>query len=115
MLKKGETLSLRETTNMRGGDGTVRLAEMLGAPDMANHGRLFARITLNPGCSIGYHVHTGESEVFYVESGKGAFDDNGTVYEIKAGDVTITPDGSGHAVKCVGDEPLQLIALILYA
>ena len=33
---------------------------------------------------------------------------------VEAGDVTFTPAGCGHGIKCVGGEPLELIALILY-
>ena len=47
-------------------------------------------------------------------SGKGEYNDNGTVTTIEAGDVTFCPAGTGHGVLCVGDEPLELIALILY-
>ena len=37
-----------------------------------------------------------------------------TIVPIEAGDVTFCPAGTGHGVMCVGDEPLELIALILY-
>ena len=63
---------------------------------------------------IGFHVHVGDAEIYYVYSGKGEYNDNGTIVPIEAGDVTFCPAGTGHGVLCVGDEPLELIALILY-
>lgn len=44
---------------------------------------------------IGYHVHDGESETYYILSGRGIFNDNGTVVEVGPGDVTFTGDGEG--------------------
>ena len=40
--------------------------------------------------------------------------DNGTITQVEAGDVTFTPSGTGHGITNTGDEPLELIALILY-
>jgi quercetin dioxygenase-like cupin family protein len=101
--------------NMRGGTGSVILKHLLDKEEMNGKGRLFSRIALKKGCSIGYHKHEGESEIFAVVAGKGIFNDNGTEYPVSAGDVLITPSGSGHAIACDGDETLELIALILYA
>lgn len=63
---------------------------------------------------IGYHVHDGESETYYILSGRGIFNDNGTVVEVGPGDVTFTGDGEGHSIEATGDEPIEMIALILY-
>ncbi len=70
---------------------------------------------LLPGSGTDYHVHTGDAELYYILSGKGEYNDNGTIQTIEAGDVTFTPSGTGHGVKCIGNEPLELTALILYA
>jgi mannose-6-phosphate isomerase-like protein (cupin superfamily) len=81
---------------------------------MHHKGRVFAHTTLQPGCSIGYHIHSGESETYYIYSGIGEFNDNGTLKTVYAGDVTMTPAEHGHGIKNIGDEHLELIALILY-
>ena len=47
-------------------------------------------------------------------SGEAEYNDNGTVTTIKAGDVTFTGDGEGHAITNYRDEPARFIALILY-
>ena len=56
----------------------------------------------------------GDSETYYILSGKGLYNDNGTEVEIGAGDVTYCAPGEGHGLKCLGDEPVEMIALILY-
>ena len=100
--------------NMRGGNGKVVLKQLISQPEMYEKGRLFSRILLQPGCSIGFHVHENEMEAYYVVKGKALYDDNGTKVELEAGDGTYTPCGGGHAVENNGSEDLELIALILF-
>ena len=114
MVKKGDTLRVQETEQMRGGDGTIVLHHFLNADEMYGKGRLFSHITVSPGCSIGYHEHHGESEIFAVMSGNGVFNDNGTEVPVSAGDVLVTKSGDGHGIACAGSCPLELIALILF-
>ena len=40
--------------------------------------------------------------------------DNGEDVILHAGDVAYTPDGSYHGIENIGDEPLELIALIVF-
>jgi len=100
---------------MYGGDGNVKVLHMLNGPDeMMGKGRLFAHLVVEPGCSIGYHVHEGEAETFYFLRGLGEVNDNGELKTVRPGDVAHTYAGEGHAVKNIGDEPLEFVALILY-
>ncbi len=99
--------------HMRGGDGQAVIKHILDDDQLNEKCRLFGEITLAPGCSIGYHEHQNESETFYFIAGTGEFDDHKSVKTVKPGDVTITPDGCGHAVKNTGEEDLVFMALIL--
>ena len=97
------------------GEGEITVRSLLESPEeMYDKGRVFAHTTVHPGSAIGYHVHHGESETYYILSGQGRFNDNGTEVMVKAGDVTFTGDGEGHGIAAVGDEPIEMIALILY-
>ena len=60
------------------------------------------------------HVHHGDAETFYILSGEGEFNDNGTVRIIKKGDVTYTPSNVGHSLINKGSANLVLMALIIY-
>jgi len=53
-------------------------------------------------------------ESFFVINGEAEYNDNGETVIIYPGDTTHTPSGEGHSVKSVGNEPLELIALILF-
>lgn len=74
---------------------------------------LYALIRLLPGEEVEYHIHTGETEIYYILSGKALYDDNGEKIELDVGDVTFTPDGSGHGIKNIGQETLKFMALVV--
>lgn len=104
-----------EHKKMFGGAGEAEMHKLLNTPEeMYGKGRVFNHLVLNPGCEIGWHIHHGDGETYYILKGRGLYSDNGTEVEIGPGDVTFVDDGEGHSLKTVGDEPLEAIALILY-
>lgn len=97
------------------GTGEIMVRDLLTGPDeMYQAGRVFAHTTVYPGASIGYHIHENESETYYILSGIAEYNDNGSVRTVQAGDVTFAGTGQGHGIKALGNEPVELIALILY-
>lgn len=114
MIRRNGNYRTDSREKMRGGDGTV-LIEHLWEPGTELKGkvRMLARLTIQPGDSIGFHAHDNEEEIFYVARGEGEFDDHGTVEKLKAGDTILTGGGHGHAVRATGGEPLELVAVIL--
>lgn len=115
MIRKGSEKTVEVRENLFCGEGNVTVQNILNGPDeMYGKGRVFAHTILQPGCSIGFHMHEDESEVYYIYKGTAEFDDNGEITIVNAGDVTYTAAGEGHGIKNIGKEPLELIALILY-
>ena len=114
MIKRKDGYTVQENENMRGGEGVVVIEHLLTPEELYNKGRLYARITLKPGCSIGHHVHEGEMESFYIIKGEAEISDNGEIVILHAGDSILTQSGEGHSVKNVGGETLEMLALILY-
>lgn len=100
--------------NMAGGDGEVTIKRILGEKELNGKCGLYAWVTIQPGSSLGYHEHKNESETYYILSGTAEYNDNGTTRTVKAGDVTYTPDGCGHALKPIGNEPVVFMALIIF-
>ncbi len=111
-----QTVTLSE--HMRAGNGAVRIEHILNAADgeLYEKGRMFSRIVLKPGCSIGRHVHEGEMEAFYILSGNPYYDDNGEMCTLSPGDITLTRSGEGHSISNPADagQDVTLIALVLY-
>ena len=115
MIRRKDSTCVVVNEKMRGGDGRVVIEHLLDKDELHGKGRLYARLTLKQGCSIGYHVHEGEMETFYVIKGTASYNDNGTQVELQCGDVAYTPDGCGHSVSNNHAEDLELIALIVFS
>ena len=116
MIRRKEECRTEYREKMRGGDGTAIVTSLIAGPEELNgKGRLFNRVQLNPGSSIGYHVHEQDAELFYILAGTGVYSDNGTEKAVRAGDVTICETGHGHSIANTGEDPLEIVAVIVYA
>ncbi len=114
MLKKGPDIPVTVVNGLRGGTGDISQTHFLTEQEANGVGRLFARMSLEPGGSIGYHQHTGDAETYYFLSGTGLLNDNGAEVAVEPGDSHTCAEGSSHGIKNTGDGPLEFIALILY-
>ena len=114
MIKKAEEMKLEIREQMRGGNGNVEIMHILNIDEMKGKVRLFAKITLNPGCSIGMHQHEGEEEAYYILSGTAKVNDNGTERIVKPGDAVLTGNGASHSIENAADKPLEFIAVMFY-
>ena len=113
MIKRKAEMNVVFNENMRGGKGVVRKMEIFSPEEIYNTGRLFGKITINPGCSIGAHSHNNEFEAFYILSGKAKIMDNGKEYILEPGDAHICEESHSPGVECHGDDPLEMMALII--
>ncbi len=115
MIRKAEDVTVGQVEKARGGNGVMETYTLLEMDEFCEKGRMFNRAMLSPGSSVGYHIHTGDFETYYILSGEGVYNDNGTEVAVKAGDVLICKEGEGHGLANTGTEDLHFIALILYA
>lgn len=112
MVKKPQDLEVTTNVKMRGGIGSIDIHHLATKEEMIGKNRLFAKVIVKPGDSIGYHVHEDEMEAYCIIAGKGLYNDNGKEVEVQKGDVTITPVGHGHSIVNTGEDVLEIIALI---
>jgi mannose-6-phosphate isomerase-like protein (cupin superfamily) len=105
-------MKTEQKEKMRDGEGVVQIRHLV---DTANekHTRMLGEITLAPGCSIGYHQHDNETEYYFIISGSGAVNDNGTEVQVNAGDSVTTGNGASHSIKNTGNSPLIFHAVII--
>ena len=112
MVIRRSEMIVEERERMRDGEGKAQLRYLLDGSTQKN-ARMFAEITLNPGCSIGYHRHDSETEYYFILSGTGLVNDDGKEIEVKPGASVITGNGAFHSIKCTGSEPLVFHAVIV--
>ena len=98
---------------VQNGKGLIHIKELTVKAGLYDHGRLFAHVTVNPGCSIGYHTHEHETEFYYIIKGEAVFNDDGKEVILHPGDIGATGYGQGHGLENKTDEPVELIALIV--
>jgi len=113
MLKRPSEMTVEIREKMRGGNGNVKFQNIFNPDEIKGKCRLFSQITLEPGCSIGSHVHDQEEEIYYILSGTGTVNDNGVVKNVGPGDAIKTGDGESHSISNNGDVPLVFLAAII--
>ena len=116
MIRKSDEKVVERIEHKFGADGFITVRNLINSDEEMNgKGRCFAHTTVAPHSGIGYHLHNGDTEIYYVVSGKAKYNDNGTWTTIETGDVTFCPSGTGHGIDNDSDEPLEIIALIIYS
>ena len=113
MIKRDQSYKFEIRENMRGGNGNVKIEHLFDYQnDLKSSPRLLAKLTLEPGVSIGFHEHFGEEEVFHIIKGTAEFFDGKDTCILKSGDSTLTSD-AGHSLANIGDDILEVMAVIL--
>lgn len=115
MLRRADEMVTEVVESFRGGKGSVEVTRIYKPEEFAGKGRLYARIKLKPGSSIGLHQHVGDFEGYYILSGEGTVNDNGVERPIKAGDLLYTPNMESHSIENTGSTDLEFIGLVLFA
>ena len=101
--------------NMKGGTGTVEIIRSVNPIDYESPAKMIAKLILRPGCSLGKHMHEGEEEIITILSGHAAYDDNGTIVALEAGDTCVCKSGESHSIANASPkEDLILFAVINY-
>ena len=103
----------RREASLRGGSGLVQIKELATKEELYGHGRMFAHMTVHPGCSIGYHEHKHETEFYYILKGEAVLCDDGEEVLLHPGDVSATGHGQKHGLENRSGSDVELIALIV--
>ena len=115
LYKKASEMKPTPIPHCMGGEGTVMMERLLDAPaEMLGKGRAYVRHTLAPGVTIGRHTHEHEMESMVIVSGRAVHIINGEEQILEKGDIIAAMPGDTHQIACLGDEPLVLIAQVLY-
>lgn len=98
-------------SNIRGGEGRATLFHA-DAPLEDGPVTMAARIELEPGASIGFHLHDCNEEVYAVMSGEGTYEFDGGSCPAAAGDIFTTRKGMSHGLRNTGSSKLVIFAVV---
>lgn len=107
-------METQQRENMRGGEGTVTVQHLLTGDELLGHGRMLAWITIPVGASVGVHQHDDEQEFYIMVSGTGRYQHDDDFYDVGPGDIVSVDDHHTHGIVNTGDEPIVMVAAILY-
>jgi quercetin dioxygenase-like cupin family protein len=107
-------MELEIKKNMFGGKGEVHFKHLLTEEEKNGMLRVYAEVTVQPHSEVGFHTHNGDGESYYVLSGEGVYNDGEKTYTVKKGDHMFAKDGTSHGLVNDNDEPLVVMALIIY-
>ena len=96
-----------------GGKGWMHIERLLVPEELGPHVKMYAKVTIDPHSSLGYHEHHGDGESYYILEGEAIYQDHDKNRILKPGDVTFTADGFGHGIENPKDTPLVFMALII--
>jgi quercetin dioxygenase-like cupin family protein len=112
MIIQRSEMKVEVKEQMRGGEGITQFTYLVDG-DKIPHARMMAEIVLQPGCSIGEHVHDNETEYYIIVRGTGTVNDNGEVKQVRPCDAVITGGGASHSITNTGTEELVFHAIII--
>ena len=115
MIIRNEDRTTLRMEHMKDGDGYVLNTPILQPETMYNKCRLFSHIVLEKDCEVGWHVHKGDGEAYYILKGSAQYSDNGNMITLNAGDAAFCFENEGHSIKNISDEPMEMIALVIYS
>ncbi len=98
--------------HINGGNGYILRDILLSENQLNGICTYAACITLDPGCEIGPHAHSEDSEMYFLIEGSAIYTDNGEDFEVHAGDVMFCEKGGSHAIKNASDAPVKFVAII---
>ena len=110
MIRKDNVL---EVEHLGGGKGTAYVHHIVSKEELLGHGRLYAKVVLPPGASVGWHQHVHDTEPYYILKGEADFMDNDkSVTKVGPGDCCIIEVGQYHSIENNSDSDVEFMALI---
>ena len=110
MIRHRDKMEFAEAENCHDGIGTLHLHTILtggeGIPATFMHDDI-----LDPGVTIGEHLHENSSEIYFVVEGDGIMIVDGKEHPISAGDVSWCSPGHSHGIINSSGKTMRLLVV----
>jgi len=113
MFRRKSGMRREAIEKARGGEGVTIFDHIFETDEMGTNCRVLAKLTLEPGTSIGYHTHENEEDIYYVLNGIATVNINGDTRLVYPGEAARLEVGGSHSIANEGQEPLEVISVIV--
>ena len=111
MIRRFSDLPWEDKLAVKGGVGPAIGAPYLVQGDM-DHVMAAGRTVLEPGSSIGEHLHPASEELWLILAGRGTGSLDGETFPVEAGDLFVVKAGHAHGLVNTSEEPLAYFGLV---
>ena len=108
-IRRGE---VEHFDHFKGGEGEGKYEHILGTKDMGVL-NMFAKTTLEPKATIGFHVCEEGAEAYYILKGQGVYTDGTKTFVANPGDLFYCAKGESHSISNAGEENLEFITVAI--
>ena len=91
------------------GEGQILFREVFKKEDFESNLQHLHETIIDPHSTIGYHLHEGNEEIYYIIQGEGIMKIDGEEKRVFAGDAIITHSGSYHGLINDTDNELKIL------
>lgn len=112
MINRKQQQKTDRVEHLRGGEGSVLRQTLIAPEDSCGKFRMCAKMTLEPGCTIGEHTHMPDAEFCYLLEGELVIADGGTEHTVHPGDAWMCGGGAGHYTKNCSEHNAVFLAIV---
>ncbi|MEU9410983.1 cupin domain-containing protein [Streptomyces sp. NPDC048281] len=106
-LIQNDTSGLAHTRCQVGGEGVCRWKMLMNGMHLEGEWNCVEYVVIEPGASVGEHVHMRTEEIYYIISGRAVVTMDGARIDARPGDLITTPIGSSHSIANHGDTDME--------
>ncbi len=111
MFRRHDEMQMNILDRCHGGEGKLQCFSVMQAVD-STQGILFMHDDIiEPGASIGEHLHESEEEIYFVVEGHGTMILDGKQMPMGPGDVSLVVPGHTHGLINSDESPMRLIVV----
>lgn len=103
-----------ETRQQVGGEGVCRWKMLMNGMHLEGEWNCVEYVVIEPGASVGEHVHLRTEEIYYIVSGRAVVTMNDVEIECVPGDLITTPIGSAHSIANRADEDMHFFVVEVF-
>lgn len=109
-----DTSGAATTYHQVGGEGVCQWKTLFNGGHLVGDWNIVEHLTIEPGGSVGEHVHTRTEEIYYILRGEAEMHMNGVPFTAREGDLITTPIGAAHSIANRTEQDMQFFVVEVF-